>query len=279
MSTSLAKTKRRLRSVEGTRKLTKAMELIALAKLKKGLEGIEGGRYFLLEFQKALARLQKMAGEQGGNGVSAKGKRLIVFLGSDLGLCGPYNVDLGKQLLSVARPGDAIYPLGSHASSFVEKSGFAKAEGLPPLTLEASAESAFRFVEAALSAVAEGTYGEIGIVYSHYVNSLKNLPLYERVYPLAELASGKGSGEEIEPELDEDPQVLLERLLLPYLSSLLSARIRESTIAEYSARRTAMETANDNADELIQELNVLYNKERQNAITQEIVEVVGGSNV
>ena len=279
MSTSLAKIKRRLRSVEGTRKLTKAMERLALAKLKKGLECMMGRPYFLLEFQKALARLQKMAGEQGGNGASAKGKRLIVFLGSDLGLCGPYNVDLGKQLLSVARSGDAIYPLGSRASSFVEKSGLAKAEGLPPLTLEASAESAFRFVEAALSAMAEGTYGEIGIVYSHYVNSLKNLPLYERVYPLAELAPEKNSGEEIDPELDEDPQALLEQLLLPYLSSLLSARIRESTIAEYSARRTAMETANDNADELIQELNVLYNKERQNAITQEIVEVVGGSNV
>ena len=208
--------------------------------------------------------------------------RTCVVTGSCLHLVGPLGFSLDEKSLHRAGLGYweslsvAVY---ENWEDFVEKNGLAKAEGLPPLTLEASAESAFRFVEAALSAVAEGTYGEIGIVYSHYVNSLKNLPLYERVYPLAELAPGKDSGEEIEPELDEDPQVLLEQLLLPYLSSLLSARIRESTIAEYSARRTAMETANDNADELIQELNVLYNKERQNAITQEIVEVVGGSNV
>lgn len=278
MSTSLAKTKRRLRSIEGTRKLTKAMELIALAKLRKGLESIEGGRYFLLEFQKALATLQRMAGGEGMASPS-KGKRLIVFLGSDLGLCGSYNVDLGKQLLSSARPGDLVYPIGSHASSFLEKSGLYKAEGLPTLTLDAHPEASFRFVEAAIAAMKEGAFAEIGIVYSHYVNSLKNLPLYERFYPLAELSDGKAEAGEVLPELDEDPSVLLEKLLLPYLSSLLSARIKESTIAEYSARRTAMETANDNADELIEELNVLYNKERQNAITQEIVEVVGGSIV
>ena len=283
MSSSLARTKRRIASIGNTRKLTRAMELIAMAKLRKGMDSLASRRLYLGEWRKALSLVKRqMAGdreEEAKPENGGRGHRLVIAVYSDLGLCGPYNVDLGKQLLSVARSGDAIYPLGSHASSFVEKSGLAKAEGLPPLTLEASAESAFRFVEAALSAVDEGTYGEIGIVYSHYVNSLKNLPLYERVYPLAELAPEKNSREEIEPELDEDPQVLLEQLLLPYLSSLLSARIRESTIAEYSARRTAMETANDNADELIQELNVLYNKERQNAITQEIVEVVGGSNV
>ena len=278
MSTSLAKTKRRLRSIEGTRKITKAMELIALAKLKKGLERIEGGRYFLLEFSKTLSLLQRMERKKETEGSSLPGSRLIVFLGSDLGLCGSYNVDLGKELLRNAREGDAVYPVGGRAESFVTKCGLRLANGLPPLGLSGKIEEAVTFLEAALAAAKEGTYSEIGVVYSHYVNSLKNLPLYERIYPLPEPSRESLDGDGLRPELDEEPSALLDRLLLPYLSSLLAARIGESAIAECSARRTAMETANDNADELIQQLTVLYNKERQNAITQEIVEVVGGSN-
>ncbi len=276
MSSSLAKTKRRIRAVTGTRKLTGAMELIALAKLRRGLSEIEANRSFLKEFGISLARLALMEKERQDE-KKHSGRRLLIAVYSDLGLCGPYNGDMDDFLERELGMGDLFYPIGDRSRSFLARKNPDIDETLPTLDLNARVEDCLAFAKALIAGYGKGNYSRVSIAYTHYVNSLRNVVLLDELLPLSFLGEAPVQELASPPELDLKAEKMLQVLLPSYLSSLIRARLLESSMSEQSARRLAMENANDNADELLEELNIAYNKARQAAITQEIVEVVAGS--
>ena len=123
----------------------------------------------------------------------------------------------------------------------------------------------------------EGKYKKVVLIYTHYRNSISFIPEMETILPLSLEPSEKEYRSHAPELLKEEPNALLHALLPSYLAGAITYRMVESQLCEQASRRTAMENANDNADELLRTLTIEYNKARQTAITQEIVEVVSGS--
>ena len=281
MSSSLARTKRRIASIGNTRKLTRAMELIAMAKLRKGMDSLASRRLYLGEWRKALSLVKRqMAGdreEEAKPENGGRGHRLVIAVYSDLGLCGSYNGDMDALLAREVAEGDRLIVVGAKGDRLLRGGSYRGEEGFPPLSLRPKGDELYRFALHLKKEIDRGAISKAFLAATHYVNSLRNEARFEAIYPFDVEEPPFPWESYAPPELDMDPRELYERLVPDYLASFLSERIEEAALSEQSARRTAMETATDNADELLDELELAYNKARQGSITQEIVEVVSGT--
>lgn len=275
MSQSLQKTKRRIVSIEGTRKLTGAMELIASSELRKLSSRVEHSRAYLEEFGKCLGKAKSAikAPKKAEEEAKENPPRLVLALFSDMGLCGAYNAEISAFMNEYMKKGNMLLCLGARSRTFDGKDIYEAPDFLPSLNAKSEGGEIAAFSKAVYEAFVFKRIASFEVVYSKYVNSLVNKVVSETLLPFPEI---KADADEA-PEFDMAPEKVYEALLSGYLTSLLSEKIAESRLSEASSRRKAMETANENADELLEELSIEYNKARQNAITQEIVEVVAGS--
>ena len=285
MALGLNKTKRRIASVRSTQKITKAMGMVATVKLKRFKDAHFASEEYFASLKEAMGRCFAFLNKKDQTPYleekrEAKGD-LVIFLTSDLGLCAAYNSNLFRFLdQTIDKERDSVIPLGAKGlSHLLHEGGYcleeAGAYGLSlnftPREIEASAK---KLQEAFLV----GKYRRIKVIYTHYVNSLSFLPQEYTLLPV-KLEYAKKSDEEwcpplFEPSAKEQGELLMGQ----YLSSALSCLINESQLSEQASRRNAMDSANDNADELLQQLSVEYNKARQSSITQEITEVVAGAS-
>ena len=270
MGAGLEKTKRRIASISSTKKITKAMEMIASVKLMKCKKEAEGLSYSYKAAQDIAIYLASYLSESHPIFLSHGGAPLHIVIASDLGLCGAYNSSLFKEADGVIKENDAILPIGGKADN-----RYSRAKGyltLPPLELGSKRALLNRLNELKDDFLA-GKYSSIDIVYTEYVNSLNFIPKTLPLLPLPKVEAPF----EVKPLMNPDEKELFEFALPLYLELSLLYCLAQSGLSEQSSRRNAMETANDNADELLDKLNIEYNKARQTAITQEIIEVVSGS--
>ena len=295
MAGNLTKTKRRIASIKSTQKITKAMEMVASVKLKRFRDSFEYGKPYFFEMADQMAYLceleqeQARLAEQEGRSEphlshyqqenkDAKGN-LYLLITSDLGLCAGYNSNLFRYLSEVFdKEHDVLAPIGSKGlTHYQREEGYTVDPAYAELGLSTDPRDIHRCGERIKKEFNEGKYRKVIVIYTRYQNSISFIPDMETLLPL-DLKPSEKEYRSYAPELlKEEPNALLHALLPSYLASRITAKMVESQLCEQASRRTAMENANDNADELLKTLTIEYNKARQTAITQEIVEVVSGS--
>lgn len=284
MARGLQATKRRIRSVKATRKITKAMELVATAKLKKTKDRLAGVKVYTDEVMDIVAHILSKATEAESpyfvqNDSPAT---LYIVITSSMGLCGGYNSNLLKYFMtSFNKATDAVMTIGLKGDTYL------KNREVKPTEAYLDDSTGYEYYQAkvvakeALHLYSQGAYGKICLVYTRFVNSVTFQPVISTLLPVdkdqfqIEERQGKLKLDTLfEPNATE----IINTLIPMYFESTLYGRLVEAHVSEQASRRMAMENATDNADEIIEKLLLDYNKARQAAITQEISEIVAGAN-
>ena len=256
----------RIRSVQSTLHLTHAMQLVASSKIRRASERMELSAEHAGAFQTAMDILTSSGACAGSPWLAqrAEGKDLLVVIAGDRGLAGGYNANVFR--LMRAYPEAEVIPLGKRACDRY---------GQPSVLVEPfTAQQADSLARTLCERFAAGGYRRVGIVYTRYVSILSQVADVRWVLPLAVPAEAQKYDMIFEP----DPRAILEAAVPAYVGGVLSACARESFACEVCARRNAMDSAGKNAREMIDDLQLQYNRARQGAITQEITEIVAGGS-
>ncbi len=270
--------KNRIRSMSSTRQITKAMEMVAASKLRRAQAQVLNTRPYFQVFSDTIGDILASNREfTSPYLVKRSGNRVLyVVVAGDRGLAGGYNSNILKLVQAGIQGKEAsILPIGKKAVDFF------KSRKLPLLT-EQYAEAAevgigdcFSIAKQLSRAYLAGEYDEIHIAYTNFVSVLSQVPDSKQLLPLIreEVAKGSGNGIHYEP----DSESVFAAVVPEYLGGILYGAICESRAAEQAARRSAMDSATQNADDMIADLSLKFNRARQAAITQEITEIVAGS--
>lgn len=284
MSTREIRTK--IKSIQGTQKITRAMELVAASKMRTAQGRMSRSRPYAEKIRQAISHVAKSHSEYRHPYLMKREdtQRVgFIVVSSDRGLCGGLNVNLFKTVLhNVKEWSDKNTPvdfclIGQKAESFfarIKTNVIAQAKHLgddPAIT------DLIGLVKAMLTAYDKGELDAIYLGYNEFVNTMVQRPKVEQLLPLEisdDEAKDSGYWDYI---YEPDAKELLDVLLVRYIESQVYQAVVENLACEQAARMVAMKSATDNASELIDELNLAYNKMRQAAITQEISEIVGGA--
>ena len=279
---NLKEIRNRITSVQSTMQITSAMKMVSAAKLKKAQDAITAMRPYAEKLTELLQNVSAtLDGDAGGQYTTQReiNKVLIVAITSNRGLCGAFNTNVIKQAKLVADTYAGkqvdIFAIGKKGNDVLKKTNTVianKSEVFDNLTFENVAEIANVLTDKFIS----GEYDKIEIVYNQFKNAATQIVQTEQFLPLAPIASDKpisGGDYIFEPSKEE----IVLTLIPKSLKTQLYKSIRDSFAAEHGARMTAMHKATDNATELRNQLKLTYNKARQAAITNEILEIVGGA--
>lgn len=285
MSESLIETRRRIQTIQSTEKITKAMKLVASVKFQKFKRQFEQSIGYADEMEKTMFTtlnnidLSKTEFSQYLTSFDMK-RKLYVVVTSSLGLCGAYNYNIFRMLDTLLNDGDEIVTIGQKGFIHYHESSYLVHDGYTSLLDNFDYDNVRAMRHFLFRQYREEKYQSIQLVYTHYKNSMSFIPTIEEIAPLPiESIQKKYQNDLSYPPLFEPDANEVAELILPhYVDSQLYIRIMESQLSEHASRRNAMETATDNADDILSSLKIEYNKARQNAITQEITEVVGGAN-
>lgn len=273
----------RIKSVNSTRKITKAMEMIANAKLFKQRNRMEANRYYAQRLQDTVDEIVARNGSVESVFIEPKTnpQRMTILFCSDLGLCGSYNANLLKKAREVCNKADPMVVIGTSLYRSLSEEGFhliqegpISSDGLTFIELkEYIQEGVYRYLD--------NKVGGVQILYTKFINTMTFAPEVDTLLPCdissyVERAEEK-EGMHVDTLFEPDATTILEQLIPMMIADVAYSDWMESTTSEQGSRRVAMKTATDNADELSEELLLEYNKARQAAITQEITEIVGGS--
>jgi F-type H+-transporting ATPase subunit gamma len=284
MPVGLQATKRRIRSVTSTKKITKAMELVATSKLKKTKNRFEEVKAYTEEIMNMVGSIMSKKIDTTCEYLKANDsdKTLYIVVTSSLGLCGGYNANVYKTVLNeIPVENSLLVVLGSKGCSFFKNRGYEIVEGYPEDSTGDEYEVARKVSRIALSKFTTKAVGKIKLVYTRYVNSVTFQPLIVDLLPVTKPVMLETSSENKvhkDTLFEPDATTILNTLIPMYFESSLYGKFVECHVSEQASRRMAMENASDNADEIIEQLQLQYNKARQSAITQEITEVVAGAD-
>ena len=303
---TLKEIKGRIGSVKSTLKITSAMKLVASAKLRKAQKAIEAMRPYEQALQEILAAVSvpgaqgaDIAPKQAENTASgakvadfAPRSRAIVAVSSNSSLCGGFNANVIAKVRSVRRPGDVVYSIGRKMADAMRRDGFSSPQDFSELSEHPSYSSSAELVENLKNDVEKGRFSQVLLVYTHFVSTARQVPVVEPLlgkvdsateenyfsqgFAKNQFSSATISPAQIDAIIEPNKAVLLEELLPKTLKLKLYAALLDSAAAEHAARTVAMQTATDNAENLLAELTLQYNKGRQQKITSEILDLAGG---
>ncbi len=279
MATGTQAIRRRIKSVESTKKITKAMTLVATAKLRKSRNIMEERRDYYRLIRHSVAKvLNGMEEESKYTSLSKSDKELYIIISSDLGLCGGYNSNALKLAVSKIRERDEVYVVGGKAAHYFKVRS--KVINKEYMSLSSSQNIGYinRLINEVLKKYISGEVNKIHVVYTEFINNLTFTPTISTLLPI-EKDEFEADGEYSYTIFEPNKEVVLDQLVPMYMQSVFTGMLFESITSENAARRASMDTATDNASELIDSLLLKYNQARQAAITQEISEIVAGSRV
>ena len=285
MPESLVNTKRRITTIRSTEKITKAMKLVASVKYQRWKKYFEENKAYITGMNQTM--LRTLAGvdfyEAGKPNILTsynKDKTLYIVVTSTLGLCGAYNYNLFKTLDPVLKPQDELFFIGTKGLSHYNNKDFKKHTDYVDLLDNFTYSAVRRMRHQIVRLYKSQNYSKVVLVYTKYVNSLTFTPVLHQLLPLDPKLEGVDEVKKSlnPPIFEPDVQSVLEQILPHYIDASLYHKLIESELSELASRRNAMETATDAADKIQAQLQLEYNKARQNAITQEITEVVAGAN-
>ena len=273
---SMKAIKSRIKSVENTRQITKAMELVATSKMRHAKERIEKSRPFFDTLCAALFEISSTNNDFSSpfTRKSKEGEKAChIIIAGDRGLAGGYNNNLFKSVKYAE--GDVIFPIGKKV---VEKFASKKVTLFTTdytIAEDVSISDCNTIGEELAKAFLKGEFTSLDIYYTGFVNVLTQTPSSKSILPI--LHDGDSPKKKSLIIYEPSPSEVFEKIVPHYISGIIYGALCESLASELSARRTAMEAATDNAGEIIEELSLKYNRARQASITQELTEIVAGS--
>ena len=268
--------KARIKSVESTMQITKAMELVATSKLRRAKENVERTRPFYQTLGTAINDIISASADIESEWFlprSVKKTLFIVFAG-DRGLAGGYNSNVFRVAEELSRDAVGIWlPIGKKSLEYAKH----KKHDILTDSFECAGDMGVGDMLSLGEIVADGykcgEYDRVIMIFTEFVSMMTQRVVYEELFPLNQCASGKSS----EMESDCDGVEMLDKIIPNYVGGILYSALCESLASESGARRTAMNSANKNAEEMIGTLMLKYNRARQAVITQEITEIVSGA--
>lgn len=277
MAGNIIKIKRQLRSIQSTRKLTNAMLLVSTAKLQKERGRLFANNAYAGVFQDLLnkALCAKFEGEETNKFLinSPIHNPLHIIFTSNSGLCGAYNIELLKFVESKISKDEPIFAIGTYGIRWLMAHDYMVVKQIDELN-DFHPATINRLIDNIMELYANNEISSIDIYYTDYINTLKYEP---KIHSLLPIKHEHSEEEETDLLLEPSRDEVLNKLIPMYVSSQIYEKFLESKISENAARRIAMDGANQNADSLIDELQIRYNQARQSAITQEMNEITSGS--
>jgi F-type H+-transporting ATPase subunit gamma len=287
---NLKEVKGRITSVISTQQITKAMKMVAAAKLRRSQDRITQMRPFA---QKLSSILQNLSSAQGDNANDAwysqlreEKKVLIVAISSDRGLCGSFNSNIFKGVTKLIaekyqaqydKGNVSILPIGRKAAEFFAKRKVNLISDYSALFSNLTFEQASKAGEFLMTEFQAGRYDKIEIVYNEFKNVATQILRTEQFLPVMPLAQEGKNTTEVDYIYQPDREEIITGLIPKSLKVQLFKALLDSNASENGARMTAMDKATENAGELLKELKLTYNRTRQAAITKEILEIVAGA--
>ena len=273
--------KRRIKSVRNTSQITKAMQMVASAKMRRAQELALKGRAYISALANVFKHLQDTITEGAAALMERRttGKALVIVINTDRGLCGGLNANLLKEVIAKC-PADADYvTIGAKLNPQLTRCGrnLTASFSLGDSFGEADLKPVFDYIRKGFT---DGTYNSVSVVYQKFINIMVQRPVLTEVLPISreellavaeqdDLADSENTNFLLEP----GPKALLNALLPLYFSNLITQMVLEGKASEQSARMVAMKAATENAKSLIGELTLEYNKARQTQITNELLEI------
>jgi len=276
----------KIKSVESTRKITKAMEMVAASKMRKAQDRMRAARPYGEKIRRVAGNLSHALTDYSHPFLvkrdPVKGVGLIVVT-SDKGLCGGLNTNLLRLVLSRMKEWDAegkalqVTAVGNKGLGFMMRSGANLVSQVVALGDTPHLESLIGPAKVQFDAYIKGEIDVLYIAYNRFVNTMKQEPTVEQLLPLSGDLVGSNSKNHWDYLYEPDAKVVIDELLVRYVEALLYQAVAENMASEQSARMVAMKSASDNAKNVIGELKLVYNKARQAAITTELSEIVSGA--
>lgn len=282
MAANMKAVKLRIKSVQSTMQITKAMELVASSKLRKAKDRAEECRPYFQTLHQTLEDIA--AGNTDFSSVyareNANTKNCYVVIAGDRGLAGGYNANLFKCLEADSQGKDyVVLPIGKKAVEYCRRRNFEILTDAFAEIAEVSVADCFEMANLLCTEFKKGSFGHMDMCYTKFVSMLSQQPGVIPVLPLTDLTENKKDRTPVRNLILYEPSAteVFEAIVPEYLAGLIYGGVCESTASELAARRTAMEAATSNAEDMIDRLNLHYNRARQASITQEITEIVGGA--
>jgi F-type H+-transporting ATPase subunit gamma len=279
----------KIKSVQNTRKITKAMEMVAASKMRKAQERMRHARPYGEKIRTIASHLAHANTEYRHpflvrrEGVKDVG---VIVVTSDKGLCGGLNTNVLRLTLNKVREwqgegrGVVVTAIGNKGFGFMQRVGANIVSHLVGVGDTPHLERLVGPIKVQVDAYSEGRIGALYIVYTRFINTMKQEPVMEQVLPLPadRLRDDKAATRKNWDYLYEpDARAVLDQLLTRYVEQIIYQAVAENIASEQSARMVAMKSASDNASSVIDDLTLVYNKARQAAITKELSEIVGGA--
>ena len=275
----------KIKSVENTRKITKAMEMVAASKMRKAQDRMKQARPYGEKIRRVAAHLSHALTEYKHAFLVKRDpvKRVgVIVVTSDKGLCGGLNSNVLRMVLNQTKTWDAsnigvqATCVGSKGLGFMQRAGAKVVSQVIGLGDTPHLEKLIGPVKVMLDAYVAGEIDQLFICYTRFINTMKQEPVMEQLLPLS--GEDVGSAEtRWDYVYEPDAKTVIDDLLVRYVEALIYQSVAENMASEQSARMVAMKAASDNAGTVIEELKLVYNKTRQAAITKELSEIVAGA--
>jgi F-type H+-transporting ATPase subunit gamma len=279
----------KIKSVQNTRKITKAMEMVAASKMRKAQERMRHARPYGDKIRIIAAHLAHANTEYRHpflvrrEGVKDVG---LIVVTSDKGLCGGLNTNVLRLTFNKLKEWQGegrnvqLTAIGNKGFGFIQRYGGNMVSHLTGIGDAPHLEKLIGPVKVQIDAFAQGKIGALYIVYTRFINTMKQEPVMEQLLPLPAdrlEREGRAARANWDYVYEPDARVVLDQLLTRYVEQIIYQAVAENIASEQSARMVAMKAASDNASSLIDQLTLVYNKSRQAAITKELSEIVGGA--
>jgi F-type H+-transporting ATPase subunit gamma len=284
MAKGMRDIKRQIKSVQNTKQITKAMEMIAASNLRKAQSSAEAARPYAEKIREVVASIA--AGSKGVKHPMLQNREIkktgYLVITSDRGLAGGFNANLLRKVMNTLRAKHkstseySVLVIGRKGRDFFKKRDIEIVEEVTGVSDNVKFSDIKSIASSAVKHFELGSYDELYLVYNQFINALSQVPVEKKLLPLDQ---EKTTGTAVANyEYEPSPEGVLEVLLPKYAETIIYSAVLESKASEFGARMTAMGSATKNATKMISSLTLIYNRARQAAITQEISEIVAGAN-
>ncbi len=279
---SMRDIKRRRESIQSTQQITKAMKLVSTVKLQKSRVKAEASKPYSDLMYATIGSMLSRSGTLDHKYLrpAASGKKAVIAITSNRGLAGGYNNSIVKLLAgSEKTPAEDtyVYAIGRKGRDGLVRKGYEIRQDYSDVINDPIYQDASDLTVELLDEFSKGKIGEIYLAYNSFKNTVVHIPKLVKLLPVEMDREPKGSGSLLmnyEPNEDE----VLSAIIPKYMSSLIYGALLEAAASENGARMTAMDSATSNAEEMIEDLSLQYNRARQDSITQELTEIIAGAN-
>lgn len=287
MAGQLKEVRNRIKSVQSTQQITKAMKMVSAAKLRRAQDSIVQMRPYARKLQELLSNIVSSESE-GGNPLAAERpveKVLLIVITSDRGLAGAYNanvIKLAKQTIrekysaQYAKGNVTIWSIGKKGYEHFVKNNYKVVDTHKDIFLNLTFENVQSASQAAVKAFRDKEFDAVEIVYSEFRNAATQRFVTEQFLPIPK-SENAGTGVKADFIFDPNKEELIAELMPKILNTQLFKAVLDANASEHGARMTAMDKASENANELLRSLKISYNRARQAAITTELTEIVSGA--